>query len=92
MNNTIKAINDLSAVLKSGYAEVSNLGAIYGVGYTLYEVAFGGVIHQLQSNDGVTFEHVTMQKARRGYDVVASDSYTLTTAQAAEVVAMLNNG
>ena len=92
MNTTTKAINDLTSVLNSGYATVVNLGAIYGMEYALYEIKIGGLIHQVVSSDGFTFEHVTMQKARRGYDVVASDSYTLTTAQAASVVAMLNKG
>ena len=90
MNNTNKAINDLRAVLNSGYAAVVNLGAIYGMEYALYEIKTGGLIHQIVSSDGLIFEHVTMQKARRGYDVIASDSYTLTSTQAAEVVAMLN--
>ena len=92
MNTTTKAINDLSAVINSGYAAVVNLGAIYGMSYALYEIKIGGLIHQVVSSDGFTFEHVTMQKARSGYDVIASESYTLTSTQAAEVVAMLNKG
>ena len=92
MNNTTKAINDLSAVLNSGYAAVVNLGAIYGMEYALYEIKIGGLIHQVVSSDGFTFEHVTMQKARSGYDVIASESYTLTATQADSVVAMLNKG
>ena len=92
MNTTTKAINDLTAVLNSGYATVTNLGAIYGMEYALYEMNYGGLIHQIVSSNGLIFEHVTMQRARRGYDVIASDSYTLTSTQAADIVAMLNKG
>lgn len=92
MSTTTKAINDLSAVLNSGYAAVVNLGAIYGMDYVCYEFNFGGLIHQIVSTDGATFKHVTMQRARRGYDVIATESYTLTAAQSANVVTMLNKG